>query len=673
MKRDNTPWCPAERSDIEWLDNHLPRSSRFDDIYYSAEDGLAESRHTFLQGNGLPQRWAHHDSPVFRIAETGFGTGLNFLLTWHAWRSATARPQELHYLAVEQYPLEHAQLARALQRWPLLAEETHQLLRHYPQRVPGWHRLLLDAGRVRLDLHFGAAGDALAELASRRAPCVDAWYLDGFAPAKNPELWTAALFADMARSSRDGASLATFTAAGAVRRELAAAGFRVERVPGFGRKRQCLRGALAARPGPLPQPAAETPWDLPLTIAPRPDRVLVIGAGLAGAHTAAALARRGIRVTVLDAAAAAGGASGNRQGVLYTRLSRRHSSLVDFSLSSFLFAVRLYRDMLETGALHEGVDGALCGGFQSGVDAAELDALRAPLATLPDLAQVLEPADAARQLGIEPDSAGLWYPDSGWLSPPAVCRALLAHEAIDLMTQCGPLSLQHGDDGWLALAGRREVACGPAAVIATGTAANLQPGLEWLPLQAIRGQTTALPATPALAHLRGVFCHEGYIAPAAGGVHCIGATFDVGDHAPSPRTADHAQNLARLARALPQLRPDLDALDTAQLSGRVGWRCASPDYLPLVGPVPDAAAFRVQYDGLRRNARRPIDRRGHYEEGLYVNTAHGSRGLTSTPLAGELLASAICAEPPPLERHLCRALAPGRFLIRDLARNRPPT
>jgi tRNA 5-methylaminomethyl-2-thiouridine biosynthesis bifunctional protein len=207
-------------------------------------------------------------------------------------------------------------------------------------------------------------------------------------------------------------------------------------------------------------------------------------------------------------------------------------------------------------------------------------------------------------------------------------------------------------------------------VIATGTASVGMTPLSWLPIQAIRGQTTHLPAGPDLGKLRAALCHEGYIAPARGGEHCIGATFNLDDDEPSLRLEDHRANLARLARAVPAWRDTLAELDPAVLGGRVGFRCASPDYLPLVGPVPDRLAFLRDFAALRRNARQPLPIRGEYLPGLYLSTAHGSRGLTATPLAGELLASLICREPPPLNRELCRALAPARFIIRDLRRNR---
>jgi len=668
MRGENVPWRPVTAADLHWTPQGDPVSAGFEDVYYSRDNGLEESRHVFLAGNDLPRRWGNRPGAGFCIAETGFGTGLNFLLTWQTWREQRPPRPRLHYLAIEKFPLRRDDLSRALEAWPALAAPAQALLERYPGLLPGEHRLLLDGGRVVLDLWWSDVGDALSDLAGLNRQLVDAWYLDGFAPARNGRMWEPGVLHAAAALSRPGASFATFTAAGQVRRDLAAAGFAVEKVPGYGRKRECLRGRLAR--SPVARVATSTPWDVDARPLPAPQRALVIGAGLAGCSTAAALARRGLEVTLLEQAQLAGAASGNTQGVLYTRLSTRHSAVADFALLSYRFAVDFYRDLFRAGRLSEGADGALCGSFHQGADPVELAELSALLAPVQEFAQVLEPAAASVRLGVEQLSAGYWHPGSGWLHPPAVCRALAAEPGIRLLENCGPLRLEQGAEGWVARAGSAPVASAPCAVIAGGTGSALPAGLDWLPLRAVRGQTTDLPAGAATAGLRAVLCHDGYIAPARAGWHCIGASFQVGDTDAAPREEDHRQNLARLAAAVPAWRELLQAVEIAALQGRAGFRCTSPDYLPLAGPVPDRAAFLREFASLRKNARRVIAAEGCYLPGLYLTTAHGSRGLTATPLAAELLASRICGEPPPVHRDLTRALAPARFLVRDLVRNR---
>lgn len=663
MRRDGKPWGPMPGPELSWEEDGTPRSTRHDDIYYSTGDGAAESEQVFLAGNDLPQRWASHPRDSFVIAETGFGTGLNFLVTWHHWRQQADAPR-LHFLSVERYPLGRDALQRALGRWPGFDPLTRALLQQYPLPLPGPHRLVFEGGRVLLDLWWGDAGACLTDWERSRQPFVDAWYLDGFAPSRNADLWQDDLLQRMARLSLPGATLATFTAAGAVRRGLQAAGFAVTRRPGYGRKREQLQASLHAA---AHQSAwQDTPWEQAEGQAGRGRQTIVLGAGLAGSHCAAALARRGIPVTVLEAAACAGGASGNPQGVLYTRISHRHSTLVDFSHASYAFATRLYRQLFEDGQLIDGVDGALCGSLQL------LPVGNAAQSTcLPALAEWLDARAASQRAGLALPGPAHWFPESGWLSPAAVCRALLATPGIVLRENLGALQLLRTAQGWQVRDSRGSVVAeADCVVIAAGLHSRQLAGLDWLPLKAVRGQTTQLPPLAALQELRAVLCHEGYIAPAGPGGHCIGATFQVGDEDTTVRPADQQINLAALARALPQIAGELQHLDPAQLAGRVGWRCASPDYLPLAGPVIDLAALQLRYAGLRSNARQVIARPAPVLPGLYLSTGHGSRGLTSTPLCAELIASQVCGEPLPLEPELQRALSPTRFPVRDLARNR---
>jgi tRNA 5-methylaminomethyl-2-thiouridine biosynthesis bifunctional protein len=244
MKRDNLPWRGVQPATLYWNEAGVPVSETFDDVYYSQENGLEESRHVFLQGNDLPQRWHNHPQRHFCIGELGFGTGLNFLLTWQAWRELPESRPDLHYLSIEKHPLTHAALASALDAWPALALLAKPLLDAYPGLLAGQHRVLLDDGRVRLDLWWEDAAEALQDLADREQQLVDAWYLDGFAPSHNATMWSAPLLQAAAALSRPGATLATFTVAGHVRRTLAGAGFQIEKVSGYGRKRECLRGRL---------------------------------------------------------------------------------------------------------------------------------------------------------------------------------------------------------------------------------------------------------------------------------------------------------------------------------------------------------------------------------------------------------------------------------------------
>jgi len=683
MSRNNTPWATQPYANIDWSLGTAPTSRAFDDVYFSSENGVAESRYVFLDGNSLPERWLNHSKPVFTIAETGFGTGLNFLLAWQARDAYTGNPPRLHFASVEKHPVRPEDLARSLSQWPELSHYTEALLAQYPLPIRGNHRLLFDNGQVILDLSFEDATDWLEDMASRGDKPIDAWYLDGFAPARNESLWSAEVLHAIGKLSHTATTLATFTAAGQVRRDLESAGFAMSKSPGFGHKRECLRGIFVGQRDhsiatEVPASRARrrqhktkvlTPWDLPQQLPPRPDTVLVLGAGLAGCTVAYALASRGIAVQLLERHQIASAASGNEQGVLYTRFSNKHSPLTDFALQSYAFAHRWYRGQFATGQLTDGIDGALCGCFQQMPNADNLKKLTSVLANMPELATITSAGEAAAFLGVEPAHGGLWLPDSGWINPAALCAALATHPLISLHENCGELDLSYRDGQWIA-SNEIERHAAPCAVVATGCEALKTAGLSWLPTRAIRGQTTRLPATVAPQELRAVLCHEGYIAPTRGESHCIGATFDLNDEDREVRVKDHRHNLNALMRALPQWQSALADLEPDHLTGRTGFRCASPDYLPLAGPVPDFDLFLSTYSALRENARQHIDQRSQHLPGLYLSTGHGSRGLTSTPLCAEALASTICGEVSPLSRELSRALAPARFLIRDLARQK---
>lgn len=238
--RPDTPETAAPETvspEIAWQDGDTPVAARFDDPYFAREEGRLETREVFLTGNGLPARWRDRDT--FTIAELGFGTGLSFLETLALWRRTAEPGQQLHYVSFERYPLAWADLNRALRPWPDIAAEAAVLHDNWP---PAASCRIEAPGGVTLDLMIGDANDTLPRWDGR----ADAWYLDGFSPAKNPDLWSAPLMQAVFDHCAPGGTFSTYTAAGWVRRNLAAAGFVVRKVPGFGRKRERLSGE---RPG----------------------------------------------------------------------------------------------------------------------------------------------------------------------------------------------------------------------------------------------------------------------------------------------------------------------------------------------------------------------------------------------------------------------------------------
>lgn len=645
-----------QHAELEWDENGQPQSRLYGDVYFSRNAGMAETAHVFLQPNRLAERFADLGTDEqLVIGETGFGTGLNFLCAWALFERSACAQANLHFISVEKHPLSHDDLQRALALWPELKPQAQQLLDDYVAVSPGFQQFRF--GRVTLTLLVGDALDTLSSLDAR----VDAWFLDGFSPAKNPEMWQPELFAQLARLSAPGATLATFTSAGDVRRALKEAGFAVKRIPGFGQKWESLKGQFTGTPG-----AQAKPWFARPSHKPKQRKALVIGAGLAGCASAASLTARGWSVTLLERHEdIAQEGSGNPQGVLYLKLSAHGTTLSQLVTSGFGYTRRLLRN------LQQGQDWDACGVLQLAFDAKEVQR-QAALADAfpPSLLHSVEREEAEQLAGVTLDDGGLFYPDAGWAHPPALCRWLISHPSIELIRHQHPLELRRVDDNWQALADDNVLAEAPVVTLAGAADVSRFTQSAWLPLKRIRGQITGLPATEQSAALRTVLCAKGYVAPSRNGLHTLGASFNFAESDPAPSAAEHRANLDMLEEIsedlYQRLNADTEHLD--ELHGRVAFRCTSPDYLPIIGPLADPAQFASDYAVLAKDARQVPQAPCPWLDGLYVNTAHGSRGLITAPLSGELLAAWIDEAPLPVPRVIAEACHPNRFLLRKLIR-----
>lgn len=660
------PLAALDNARLDWRHDAsgeaAPHSPAFDDVYFSRHDGRAETEHVFIAGNRLAERLgAWQASRPFVIGETGFGTGLNMLCAWACFDAHAAPGARLHLVSTEKFPLDREDLARALASWPDLAERSERLVAQWPEPVAGVHRLWL-AERVTLDLHLGDAAERLALLDGR----VDAWFLDGFAPAKNPEMWHPALFQAMAARSRPGATFATFTCAGVVKRGLAAAGFTWHKAPGFGRKREMLCGEITEPP--IDDRRRRTPWFTPPL--PRPPRhVAVIGAGIAGASTAAALARRGIAVTLVDRRARAELITTHLQGALYVKLAADTNRQSRTYLAGLLHSRRWLTWLDPQQALWRA-----CGVLQLAMNAKEQARQARFLANhpLPDsVVRGLDAETASASAGIEIETPALDYPNAAWVKPMELCARLA--ETPGIAFHRGEVTaLRRQAIGWTLEMADGETLEADQVIIAGAVETAAFPQTASLPLQPVRGQLSQLELPSGSPRLKRVVCAGGYVPPAADGILNFGATFGPGDTDTNPRDADHDANLKELERGLPHfvaaLRDAGADLAPERLTALVGVRAASPDKSPYCGPVPDADAWRQAYAVLAKDATRIPETPGPHHPGLWVSTAHGSRGLASAPLCAELLASRICDEPLPLEQPLADHLHPGRRVIRDLVR-----
>lgn len=597
---------------IEWRDGAL-WSSRFGDVYFSVGSGREEKEHVFVAGNDLPRRFARlAPGETFTIGETGFGTGLNFLCAWRAFEGMAPPGAQLDYFSVEKFPLDEAELVAAVAPWPELAPYAEALGRRWRRRVPGWNRWHFAGGRVRLTLAWTDVAEALPELPDAS---IDAWFLDGFSPARNPEMWSQAVCRALARAARPGATLATYTVAGWVRRQLAEAGFETWKVTGYGRKRHMLRGV---RPGASPARPASI------------GAIAVIGGGLAGCHAAFALARRGLSVTLVEAAPGlAAGASGNPLGMLHLRLAAGMGPLQRLVLAAFGHALALLDETLPA----DGKQRAECGLLQLAVNGEEAARI-ARLAALPWPERLLQPvtaSQAASLAGLALGVGGLWFPQAGWVAPAAWCARLA--RAIPLRLGERVTTLSGGPGKWLLGSSRGGLGA-EAVVVANAHGARQLARLGHLPLKPVRGQITEVAATAASRALRPVVCGEGYVTPAVAGRHVVGATTHFDDAGTDLRAQDHADNLARLGRQMPALYAALGGGQAVILGGRAGVRCSAPGALPVVGEL---------------------------APGLLVSLAHGTRGLLTAGLAGELIAARLTGTLPPLPASLVAVQDSGRF------------
>ncbi|MEB4590054.1 bifunctional tRNA (5-methylaminomethyl-2-thiouridine)(34)-methyltransferase MnmD/FAD-dependent 5-carboxymethylaminomethyl-2-thiouridine(34) oxidoreductase MnmC [Candidatus Thiothrix sp. Deng01] len=622
---------------IQLDETGTPYAPDFADCYFSRQDGLAETRHVFLSGNHLPQRW--RGKGQFVIAETGFGSGLNFLATWQAWRADPQRCGRLHFISIEKHPIAKQALRELLAAWPELQPFAAELLENYPPLLAGFHRLTLGQGRVTLTLCFMDVQEALAELVAR----VDAWYLDGFAPARNPAMWALPVMQAIADLSQAGATLATFTVAGDVRRHLQAAGFTVEKRKGFGKKREML----AATAGGI-SPVSQLPawFALPEPAAGR--RASIIGGGVAGCQIAHALAQRGWRVVLLERhARLALEASGNRAGVLTPKMTAEAGWGERFYRQAFLFALRQLRQLEAAG--HD-IDWAQCGALQLAHEpreAARQQAIRAR--GLPeDFVQILEVEEAAAIAGVPLSVGASHFPQAGWLNPASLCAALTAHDNIEVRT------LTQAD----------AVPTDGVTVIASGREAGQFGQSAFLPFLPVMGQTSRAQASDDSAKLKTALGHEGYLTPAVAGRHIFGATFVRNVREAFLDAGADAANFRQLAHYLPALAALLGTVE----SSHAAIRMTTPDRYPVVGALPDVAFFQEAYADLQHGRARQAFPAAQYQAGLSIMAGFGSRGLTTSGLCAEVLAAQLSGEPLPLQATLYGSLHPARFLIRQCRR-----
>lgn len=752
---------------LYWNEQGYPVSNQFNDVYFSTADGLQETQHVFLSGNNLPQRWLSdnsHLSPAkktsyqpFTIGETGFGSGLNFLATWDKWDKLNAPSDytQLHFISVEKYPLSLSDLKKALALWPELAHLTQQLMTQYPpQPAYGTHRLYFNSPRtgfhsVCLTLYFGDACEGFESMAASapsstlknisfgpHRPTVDAWFLDGFSPSLNPQMWSTELFLAIANMSDKQTTLSTYTVAGFVKRGLESVGFVGEKTPGFGQKKQMLSALFTPpikndnlhtpelttknpkvdgeqnhkpsqrqhKPAPPGRQnhASKNAWHAQSLQHTKNDsrhktpHVLVIGGGLSGCHTAHALSKKGCKVTLIEKnSALAREGSGNRQAVVYTRLSPIKNPLSDFNFAAQVFADNFYASLNlfsqcgePSGVMHLAMNKKQQNHYQ------ELCAL---YANNPEYFDWVNIDKMKEKTGLAFNNPGMYLGHSGWLAPRLLCETLIrssAHVCTLLNTALSRLHYDQNDTQddidnnnqdknydntqgqWHAYdTNNKKILSASHVVICTAYDALSLEQTHGFPLKAIRGQVTHLPASSSTTPLKMAVCADGYISPAAQidddetPTHSLGASFNLHNNSHQLSTQDHQDNLKKLHASAHLPHQATDTYNLKQLDGKVGFRCTTPDYFPIAGPVPQWSQMASDFCALRKNANKYIPKPGTFQSNLYCNIGLGSRGLAYAPLTADIISSLITSSSLPVSSTMYQHLHPARFLIRNLQRN----
>ena len=617
-------------AELEWTPNG-PVAVATGDVYFSIENGLDETRSVFLQGAGFPDRFG---DDLTIVGELGFGTGLNFLALWQSFLENAKPNARLHFVSVEGFPLTRDDAQRALSAFPEIEPFAKALTAAWPSPHNGPHRRVFEKGRVTLTVFHNDVEAALPQMDFQ----ADAWFLDGFAPAKNPQMWADTLYDEIARLSKPGALAASFTVAGHVRRGLASAGFEVSKQPGFGRKRERLeaiyRGtAHTPKPSPFAPPDA---LDGPIAI---------IGGGIAAASLVEALSRRSRDIRVFAEGGWARGASSAPKGLLTARLGLQDSPKQRAFLAAFDYATHLYAS---TGAFEQ--TGIFTLSDSEGLDRAKR------LADRLDDGFVFQNAKLASHRTGEPVLGGLWQARAGAFNPKGLIAAIHGgHSARD----CAIAAIESSDDGVILMDRQGARVFEGAAVIYAGGAYGtklIDAAFKTRPVAGRVGvfETSAPPTAPVDGF--------GYLAPFQDGI-VLGSTH-IHDH--DPGTAQSAESELRetLGEALPVLAQTLGA----QTQSWAGVRCSTLDHDPVSGVLP-ASDYSSVWQALAkgRSGTEPIqsacDRR------VLALTGLGGRGFTHAPLLAESLVSRLCGEPDLLQADSLQALHPARFVWRGLKRS----
>lgn len=707
----------TQHAKIKFDENDVPISTDFDDIYYSKQDGIEETDYVFVRHNALRDRWLNLPDvagQAFHIVETGFGTGLNFLVAWHNLRYVNKlrlHPISLTFTSFEKFPVAQSDLKIALKNWPKLWFECRELIANYPSEFGAEATLNLSESKkgndqentkdtnetVTLKLLIGDVNDVLPTIDWIEADKADAWFLDGFAPSKNPDMWQPSLYQEMARLSKDTATVATFTAVGHVRRGLLETGFDVKKYPGFGQKRDMvasrsvenlvkhdaafsseLRAKLLLSHTP-PIPKLE---GLHINNSKSLNKlnVGIVGGGIAGLLLAQQLLLKSkfTTVTIYSADADVGmGASSNRQGAVYPLLQSNPSPLTLFYAEAYQFAVNYYKQWLpQLTDVNHGWSGVL----QQAMNSEMANKFKHIAKEWPQLCQFKSSKQSSRLAGVQTPYESLYFQDGLWLNPKQLCQSLKnwmtsnpdfsSRVEFKFNTPITDVSAELSDKHDVS------VLCAGINTLSLQLI-NDEQTISHLPLEGVLGQVSAIPSDGALAELKTVLCHKGYITPHDGDLQCFGATFERQENYSNKKVATKP---AATIKNVEQIRNSystetwatkLSSDDVVEENAAI--RATSPDHLPIVGPLFDESWLQHYLDKNTGKFKR-LEKISEFKKNRLSNllclSGLGARGLTSGPLLADMLSDLLLfgeTSASASTRTNCSAV---RFLIKRLKQNK---
>jgi len=661
-----------ESPQIVWQAGKAPYSARFKNYYFGVDDGRAEADYIYIQGNNLANRFqtlVKHTPPPTRanyrfcIAETGFGTGTNFLLSTRLWLEHSPPQSCLHFISFEKYPLTTEDLKKAHAGNNQEQEILNELINNYPFLLPGWHDIYLFNGRVRLSLWFGDVLLGLPEFNSK----VDAWFLGGFTPSKNPSMWQPEIYSQMARLSHESTSFATFSSAGELRRGLEQAGFKVNKKTGFGKKREMCCGSFIHLRKFLPQ----KPWFFTATkVKINKKEVCIVGAGLAGAAIAYKMAEKGWQVSVIEAEnKVATQASGNLAGAIHPLVTADWNIRSQFYLQGYTTTLCWLKAWIE----QKEVIGDLNGLIQLAMD----DKIQKRLQTclkrvgLPkDFAYWCDASQASQIIGTTTQYQGMFFTKAGWVNPESVVKKCLSHKNITIFTGCKVNKIKQLKTKDWQIETNKKTFISPILVIATAgldTKLNQQLGLNIRP---VKGQVSHLTSELETSSLKTTVIHQGYSISNIN-IHgqkqtVTGATFEAPDLSITSSKQANLENIDMAKTALPKWLVE----PSTAVGAKVGFRPTSADHLPIIGAVVDSSYATENY--YSQSATHAVFRypQQQYKAGLFVSNGHGARGLMSVFLAAEMIYSQVESGQQIVANSLANATHPERFRVRSWRNNK---